>query len=140
MNVPIIFPDTVGIVIDYLRYELALRSDPATICSMIPPSRPTRMVTVRRVGGIQQTVVSDAASIAIECWAPHEQDARDLAAICRALIHAMAGTIQAGVPIYRIEDFAGPGDLADPDTATPRTVFTVSIAVRGMSEGHPTSA
>lgn len=140
MNDPIIFPDAVAIVVHYLQFEFALRSETAPVSSGVRSPRPSRFVTVRRVGGVRQTIVSDAASLTVEAWAPLEQDARDLAQLCRALIVAMEGTAQEDVPIYRVTEFAGPADLPDPQSNIPRCTFTVSISVRGTTEGNTTSA
>ena len=133
----IVFADAAAVIADYLRFQLAAFESPAPVATRVPPSRPSIFVLVRRLGGPRLNVVADEPLIGVECWAPTEGDAHDLAQLCRALIHAMRGTEQGGVAVYRIAEAAGPQELPDPLSNDPRYVFTVSVAVRGSGPVGP---
>jgi len=132
----ILFPDAVALVVDYLTEELDDRGDTADVLSTVPNPRPDRFVRVHRLGGPRHNLVVDAASIGVECSALTETDAHDLAQLCRALLFALASQVRDGVPVYRVEEIAGPGDLPDPDSSQPRCVFTHAVHVRGAIEGE----
>lgn len=129
----VVWPDATDVCVTFLRAALAERGDGATVAAKVPNPRPARLVLVHRVGGPRLNLVADDAQIAVECWAPAAEDAADLAQLCRALIHTMRGGVVDGVPIYRIDELAGPADLPDPLSDQPRYVFTVQIAMRGTA-------
>lgn len=131
MTEPIEFPDAVAVVIEYLIDELAGVGDPVDVVSRVPTDRPARFVRISRTGGPRRTRVSDAAQISVEAWGPLEEDARDLAESCRALLFAMRGTTQQGVAVYRVSELGGPALLPDPTSDSPRYVFTHQVQLRG---------
>lgn len=137
---PVLFPDTVALVVNYLRFELVLRGDGAVVSAGVRSPRPSRFVVVRRVGGTRTTVITDAVTVTVEAWAPTVQEAADLSQLCRALCFALEGTVQEDIPIYAVQEVGGPVDLPDPESKQPRYSFTHSILVRGASEGRLTSA
>lgn len=134
----VVFPDAEAVIINYLRDELDLRGSTADVVKEVPNPRPPVFVTVTRVGGIRQTVISDAALLAIECWAENtatgHQAAHDLAQWCRALIHALPGSTADDVPVYRVDDVSGPQSLPDPLSEQPRCTFTVQVHLRGATD------
>lgn len=124
----IVFPDAAAIVIGHLAGEL----DPPVL-PRIPNPRPDTFVTVQRVGGPRRNLVTDAATLAIEAWAPTEEAAHDLAQLARGHVAAMVGDLFAGVPVYRVDEFSGPQLLPDPTSDQPRYTFTVAVATRGAA-------
>jgi hypothetical protein len=134
----IVFPDAAAVVINYLRVELDARGPAIPVVSRVPKQRPATFVTVERQGGQRRNLVVDDAQLGIDCWGSSDsgtgdQEAHDLAQLCRGLIHAAAGTTQGGVQIYRVEEFAGPALLPDPLSDQPRAVLTVVVSVRGAA-------
>lgn len=120
-------PDTVAAVIAELRTELT----GTKVGKKVPNPRPSRFVTVRRTGGPQASRVSDLPQITIDSWGADDGDAFDLAAQVRQVVGAMAdGSNRSGVIVYRVDEFAGPVDLPDPDSDQPRYRYTVSVHSR----------
>lgn len=124
----VVYPDACEVVCPYLAYELGVH-----VGTRVPTSRPSTFVVVRRLGGPRLNLVADNAMLGVECWADSEQEAQDLAQLSRGLIHALRGTSQDGVAVYRITEVAGPQELPDPDSDQCRYVFTLQIAMRGTS-------
>jgi hypothetical protein len=89
-------------------------------------------VVLRRVGGVRRNEVTDEPMLTVEAWAPTHQEAQDLCALCRALIHSLPGTVQSDVPIYRVTDVSGPQLLPDELSAQPRYTCTLTVALRGQ--------
>lgn len=133
MNQVVVFPDAAAVVVGHLRAELAARDDSAKVGTRVPNPRPARFVRIRRIGGPRLNLVADRPQLSIESWAATEEQAADLAQLCRGLIHAMRGTTVAGVAIYRVTEFAGPAELPDPTSDQPRYVQTFEIAMRGTA-------
>lgn len=127
----IVFPDAAELVTTWLRYQLPVYGSAAHVGTVIPAPRPAEMVLARRVGSARNTPVTDAVDLACECFAGTDAAAHDLAQLARSLVHALAGTVQGGVPVYRVSDVAGPDDLPDPLSDQPRYSFTVTVIVRG---------
>lgn len=123
----ILFPDAADLVIAHLGDVLGV-----PVRSQVPNPRPDAFVTIRRIGGTRQTLVTDGATLAVECWAQLPQDAMDLAQLTRAHLHALPRTLE-GIPVYRVEEFAGPADLPDPVSNQARAVLTVLVHVRGVT-------
>lgn len=127
----IVFPDVCLLFTTHLRTELAAIGDGAVVGTRVPSPRPARFVVLRRVGGNRPTLVSDAATVTVEAWDNNEAAAQQLAQRCRAFIKATEGDSVAGVPVYRIDEFAGPALLPDPASNQPRYTQTLSIHLRG---------
>lgn len=130
----ILFPDVVAITIDYLKAQLADRGPAVSVTSKVPNPRPATFVVVRRLGGIRLNLVVDDAQVTIESWANDDDEAHDLAQLCRGLVFAMRGTVQDGTAVYRVGELAGPQDLPDPPSSQSRYVHNVQIAARGRAE------
>ena len=130
----IIHPDAVVALCIYVRATLIARGLPSWVGTEVPYPREERFVRLQRVGGTRRNLVVDQPSIAVEAWAVDEDDAFVLAQLVRAAIHATVGMSlpPAGV-VYRVDEFAGPASLPDPDSNQARVTFTVSVAVRGQA-------
>lgn len=122
-------PDTTAAVITALRPGVAV-----PCVSKVPHPRPPTFVTVQRTGGVSRTRVSDSAQLTFECWDATDEAAQDLAQHVRQLAHELAdGTARAGVVIYRVDEFAGPAYLPDPESYQSRYTFTLLVHARASS-------
>lgn len=128
----VVFPDVRSLLIGHLAGELLAEFDVTVpVVPRVPNPRPSTFVVVRRTGGPRLNLVADDPQVTLDSWAPAEEDADDLAQQCRAIMHAARGAVIDGVPVYRIDEAAGPSQLVDPDTALPFVRQTFSVAVRG---------
>lgn len=133
MTETVILPDVVALVIGHLNDTLPARGYTADALPRIPTERPAQFVLVRRVGGVRRSIVSDAATLTIEAWAANDETAHDIAQQCRALIRDMRGTVVDGVPVYSVQEVAGPALLPDPESDAPRYTQTVEVHARGAA-------
>lgn len=129
MTEVIAFPDAEAQTVAYLVAQLAARSVVASVATNVPNPRPSRLVQVYRTGGPRSSLVVDAAQLTIDCWAPAEADASDLARLVRALVWAMPGL--ATTTVYRVQEMSGPQNYPDPATGNPRYRFSVIASLRG---------
>ncbi|WAL73110.1 hypothetical protein OU787_17315 [Kitasatospora sp. YST-16] len=128
----IVMPDAVAVVTSYLRSALASRGSAVPVVSRVPPTRPPSFVRVERVGGLRATPVTDRARLDVQCWAPTEAAAHDLAALARALLDDLPG-VRDGVTVYRVSEASSPMWLPDELTSTPRFAFAVEADMRGRA-------
>lgn len=135
----VLMPDAVDVVGGFLQTELAAYGWSIPVRDRVPETRPTRLVVVRRVGGTVRNPVTDEPMLTVEAWAPTHQEAHDICAMARALIHSLPGTVQGTTPVYRITDVSGPQLLPDPLSAHPRYSCTLQVAMRGAA-AEPVSA
>lgn len=129
----IVYPDIEDILVGYLQAELTNRGDTAAVHVSVPNPRPDRFVLVPRVGGPRRNLVVDSPTIAVEAWAATPKQAHDLCQLVRGLLHAAAGSVIGGTPIYRVDEFAGPANLPDPASQQARYILTVSVSCRGAA-------
>ncbi|MEU7190932.1 hypothetical protein [Streptomyces sp. NPDC045369] len=87
---------------------------------------------MQRVGGLQQTPVSDRPRLDVHCWAETESGAYDLVALTRALLGAMPG-VRGGVTVYRVTEVGGPQWLPDSESGQPRYALAVEVHMRGRA-------
>ncbi|MFI8263680.1 hypothetical protein [Streptomyces sp. NPDC085665] len=127
-----LMPDAVAVVTAYLRATLAAAGRPVPVVSRIPSPRPPEFVRVERLGGVQQTPVSDRPRLDIHCWAESEYQAHDLAALTRALISGIPG-VRDEVTVYRVAEVGGLQWLPDDQSGSPRYAFAVEIHMRGRA-------
>jgi hypothetical protein len=125
----VVFPDAVYEVASYLAAKLAARGNTAPVVSRVPDPRPAAFVRVLRTGGPRRNLVVDDAQITVEAWALTDEAAQDLAQLCRGILLASPGD---GL-IRDVDEVGGPGLQPDPDTDTPRYVFTHVVALRGSA-------
>lgn len=133
MGEPVLFPDAAGVAIDYLRAELEARDDGATVEPRIPLPRPERFVTVRRSGGTKANIVQDGPLLIFEAWGDAEEDAQDLAQLCRALMQKTQGTVVDAVSIGHVTEVGGVVSLPDPRSDQARYTFVLRVLMRGAS-------
>ncbi|MEV5876985.1 hypothetical protein AB0L75_22640 [Streptomyces sp. NPDC052101] len=105
-----------------LRSALAAAGEPVPVVSRIPSPRPARFVRVERIGGLQQTVVSDRPRLDFHAWSETEADAHDLCALVRALVGVVPG-VRGGVTVYNATEVGGPQWLSDAPSSQPRYAF-----------------
>lgn len=129
----IVFPDAITIVGTRLRVGLPDNGFDLEVHTRVPNPRPDEWVRVDRAGGVKANLVTDAATVIVEAWAQTEPRAHAIAQMCRALIHAMEGTTQSGVPVYRVGELAGPTTLPDPESGQPRATQTLQVNLRGFA-------
>lgn len=126
----VVFPDTELLLTGLLRQALAARPEPYAadvyVGNTVPNPRRSRMVTIRRDGGIVTEGLLDAAQVGVNVWAETDQDANDLARLVRALLWASPD----GKPITRVEDISGPVSIAD-DSGQPLRYLTFEVWSRG---------
>jgi hypothetical protein len=130
---PVLFSAADTVVVTELAARLAARGDTATVTTIVPDPRPSRLVVVFRTGGARRDQLTDNAQLTIECWEASDTAAHDLAQLVRALINAMPGRLVAGVPVYRVNEAAGPQALPEPNSALARFTWSVQIALRGTA-------
>lgn len=130
---PVLFPAADTIIVLAVRAALAARGDTATVASIVPNPRPDRLITVHRTGGPRRDHVTDNPLLTVQCWAPADTDAHDLAQIARAVIGALRGTSSLGVAVYAVHELSGPALFPEPNSALPRYTFTVQVALRGST-------
>lgn len=132
MTSPVVqFPDAAAVAIGYLTEAFAEYDIDVPVHHKVPEVRPARFVTIVRGGGPRASLVVDRPTLMVEAWAETDADAEDLAQQSRALLHAMRGLTHGGTAIYRIDEFSGPATLPDPDSGQARSVFTLSLLMRG---------
>lgn len=129
----ITFPDAEATILA----GIALVLSDVDVVDTVPTSRTLddTFLLCRRVGGPSRSVVVDDASVTLEGWAPSREQAHDLLQNARAALHALVGTTVDGVPVYRVQEFAGPAYLPDPDSNHPRYTLTASVSLRGAVSG-----
>lgn len=123
--------DACALVINWLRVQLDLTGwSGIHVSSTVPNPRPAEFVQVVRTGGPLRDLVVDDAQLTVDSWSTSDEDAHDLAQMCRALLHAATGRQLAGHQVYRVVEFAGPALLADPLSDTPRYRASYQVPVR----------
>lgn len=125
----IVFADAEALTVQHLKAALTT----AHISSDVPAPLPDPLVTIQRVGGPRQNLVTDGAVLIIQAWSKDKATAHDLCMLARAHIHAMPGTTVGSTWVYKVTEVGGPGYLPDPDTNTPRYQFTVQLRTRGTA-------
>lgn len=94
------------------------------------PKTGTRYTRVSRSGGVSRDLVTDSATILVECFADDGVTAADDAKIDRALLMASA---RLSKDVTRVTDVGGVVFLPDPDTNKPRYQFVVQLDLRGAA-------
>lgn len=108
---PYVFPMVEQLLQQVLPPLLADRSDVTVPWSTIRPSpTPSQFVRVLRVGGAQETPVTDAPQVTFEAYAPTQLQAH---AILSAIDDALRAAVAAGSLLGR-EQQGGPSPLPDP--------------------------
>lgn len=114
-------------LVAFLRAEFAARSETATVGTRIREPRPAKFVKVRLMGGSRSDLVRYGSMLTIECWAGDEITAEALGSLTEALIVAMPDLVDQ---CTRVVDVGGLVEQPDPDSGSPRYVFTKMIYLR----------
>lgn len=137
MTEVIVQPNTVKAVIPFLTGRLTARSLPTFVGGAVPTTRPTRYVRVSQIGGSRPNVALFQTLLLVECFAPTQAEADDLAILCSAELEAAsrdAAPITAGLWLSGSpDDFGQPVAFPDPLTNTPRAQFTCTPTVTGKT-------
>lgn len=123
---PIVFADAAALVIDYLKSAMPTM----TVAHDVPNPRPDVFVRVYRTGGPRATIVTDAAQVSIESWAPDADTAMTNAQTARGHINDLPGRVVDGITFYRVDEFSGPAELPDPVSTSRRVTWTASVHLR----------
>jgi len=124
----LISPDAEAAAVTFLRTGLGSLADKVT--TKVPATMPARMVRVSLTGSERLGVAADSAQLTVECWAPDELTASNLARTAQALMFSAAWNTAGGVFVRRVDSVGGVQFFPDPDTAKPRYQFTVRWLVR----------
>lgn len=129
----IVFPDIEALVCDHLRSTLVSYAGTAVHVATRAPEDADEFVLVRKTGGSDgRNIVQAVEAVTLECYADGEPRAARLAQLCRGLLGAM--DVVNGVQVYRIQEYAAPSNLPDPNTNQARYTATYAIRVRGRAE------
>ena len=128
MGEVLVTPDVELAAVTFLRTRLGALAD--KVATKVPATMPTKMVRVSLTGGTRVNVATDTAQLTVECWAPDEPTASNLARTAQAHMFSAAGTTAGGVFVRRVDSVGGVQFFPDPDTAKPRYQFTVRWHVR----------
>lgn len=120
------YPDVVALLRTYLLPIVI----PTQVVSRVPDPRPDELVQIRRVGGTELRPVRDRPRVDVLAWAATEQEAWELADVLRVAIHALAGTVLLGPPVYRVDESLGPRMDDDPLARRPRVWATYTLDIR----------
>lgn len=124
----LITPDAEAAAIPFLRTGLGALAD--KVAQKVPATMPAKMVRVSVTGGSRRDVASDTAQLTVECWAPDEPTASNLARTAQALMLSAAGSVIGSLWVRHVGSVGGVQFFPDPDTAKPRYQFTVRLGVR----------
>lgn len=122
------FPDAAAIAIEVVN------TDPSVTVEAhgrVPAQRPAEFIRIRRAGGPKQNLVMDGAQLVVEGWGATDVAAHDHVQAARAALYAASGEVVGGVTIGLVEELAGPADLPDPDSDSPRVTMTMVFPCRG---------
>lgn len=120
-------PSGVAFAVAYLRAQFTARGETAVVGSKVRDPRPARFVKVRLMGGTRSDVVRYAPMLTFECWAGDDIAASDLGSLTEALIDALP---DLSTDCTRVVEVGGLVDQPDPDSGSPRYVFTKQIYLR----------
>jgi len=124
----ITFPNCAALVLTRLRIVL-----PTLVFHHdVPDTRPDIFTRVFRTGGVKATLVTDAAQLTFESWAPDADTACTNAELVRAQVHDLPGRVVDGHAFYLVEEASGPAELPDPDSKSRRFTWTALVHVRGI--------
>lgn len=88
----------------------------ALVAARMPRQRPTRFVVVSRIGGRQDTPITDVARILVECFGPDVETVEAMTATARtALRNAISTDVDGEVWVRNWSGEQGPTDFPHPD-------------------------
>ena len=121
------FDDPGRIVCEHLAGTPALSGVPAL--SRVPDPRPPKLIRAALTGSRRRSLIHRDARVTVECWAPTDTEAYNLAAQVEEALSGL-DTAWAFVPGGDGGWVGGPTELPDPDSGTPRVVMTVNLRQR----------
>ena len=130
-----VFPDQVALTTDYLNQHLphalaAVGPDgDVVVSSQVPVDRPPLLVRVQDSGGQLRDVAHETALLAVQCWAPTDVAATDLARAVTGLLRAWPTDPTSGRQVT-VVTCSRPYFFPDPDTSNPRYQATVEVTCR----------
>jgi len=83
----------------------------ALVSAKMPKHRPIRFVKVSRIGGSQDTPITDNARILVECFGPDTETVEAMTATARTALRNAISTIVDGVWIRNWSGEQGPVDF-----------------------------
>lgn len=113
-------------VVADLDAQYAARSLSATVGTKIRDPRTDTFTKVILAGGDEGYFSTDPMLI-LECWAPTETAAWDLCSVTVALVNSLPDRL--GI-CSGVDHVGGPANEPDPDSNTPRYVFTKVLHLR----------
>jgi len=122
------FPDAAAIAISVVNAHPAVTVEAH---GRVPNPRPIEFIRIRRFGGPKQNLVMDGAQLTIEGWGKTDEDAHDHVQAARAALYAASGEVVDDVTVGLVEELAGPAELPDPDSDSPRVTMTMVFPCRG---------
>lgn len=121
----VVFDDPTATVIKHLNESLS----GVEAHGRVPLPRPPQLVRCLHTGSDNLTAMHRRARVTVECWAETDTDANQLAGRVERAVLALQ-TPWNRVP-FGVEAFAGGAhESPDPDTGTPRVVFTINLHQR----------
>lgn len=111
----------------FLKAQFAARGESAKVATKVPSPRPPKFVKVRQMGAVRANVVQVAPMVLFECWADDDVVAEDLGILAESLITALPDLSPA---CTRVTDVGGLYCDVDPDSNTPRWIFTKQLYLR----------
>lgn len=127
----VFYPDATALAVVVIADGITAQGESWPVRAKVPNPRPDQFVTVTRTGGPRLNLVADQAQITVDSWALIDEEAHDLAQLCRALLHGAASTVVSDSPIYRVTELSGPGYLPDPDSDQSRYRQSFTLSARG---------
>jgi hypothetical protein len=129
---PIAVPaDAEHVIVDYLTEQLAARGQDATVGVAIPatwePGHPAHVQVGHDGTPTVEYQVLFRASVRVTCWATSTTDAKDLAALCQALLLGHPGDRD----VASIRSLTGILPTRDPDTGAQLATIAVQVNLRG---------
>lgn len=123
----IVFPDPIDLACTAINTTLGAALAGAQAVGRVPSPRPKRLIRIRRVGGVKETLISRQVTLTVEGYAQTETDAGHLCELGTAALYAQDGDL------FGCYEIAAPAELPDPTTDQPRVTATVGVRVRGSS-------
>lgn len=120
-------PDVAKLLIGWLPPALAGRGWPDITAADVLADR-GESVAVYRVGGPMRDLVTDSPTIAVDAKGRTKERSGAILGSVRTLVHALAGTDDAGATVQRVQEFSGPAHLPSADSPT-RYTMTLSLDV-----------
>lgn len=129
-----VFPNTTALVARWVNEGLIEAGRGERAFRRVPHTRPDRFVKLSRVGGVKMpNQVYDKAIVAVEAWAPTEDEAEELCQWVRARIEDLSYRRVDGFQCAKVDELGGPQAFPDRDSKVPRYLYTTQVPFRGKA-------